>query len=246
MGNAEPRQGGWGIHVVRAMFPKTAQHNITKYYQLVDKALDEQIEKHDITDPGSIAKLKLYSYATIRVENASFNPRDEQKSQFNTLSPHPKPTGVSANIVDLYDINQKLISSYHLDRPFALYDDNLRSPKNSLGNYNEGMGALYKGRGFIQLTGRSNYVAYAGLAGAPEIVQQPERAGEPEVAARILAAYILKNCSRILKAIDASDFRSARAVVNGHHALNHEGLAASYKEGDEVLGDIQSAPKVLP
>ena len=108
------------------------------------------------------------------------------------------------------------------------------------------MGALYKGRGFIQLTGRSNYITYAGLAGAPDIVRQPERAGEPAVAARILAAYILKNCSRILKALDASDFRSARAVVNGQHALNHEALATSYKKGNEVLGDVQVAPKLLP
>jgi hypothetical protein len=243
---ADTGQTGWGINVVKAMFPKISQGNIGIYFPLIDSALDEQIEKHNISDPDNIVKLKLYSYATIRVENASFDPRDERKSSFNTMSSRPMPTGVSTNIADLYRVNQKIISTYHLDRPFALYDDDLRSSGNSLGNYAEGMGALYKGRGFIQLTGRSNYLHYAALASTPEIVQKPERAGEPRIAARILAAYILNHCGRILEAIDKEDFRAARAVVNGHRALNHEMLAATYKKGAEALGDVRSLPKVVP
>jgi hypothetical protein len=61
------------------------------------------------------------------------------------MSSRPMPTGVSTNIADLYRVNQKIISTYHLDRPFAPYDDDLRSSRSSLGNYAEGMGALYKG-----------------------------------------------------------------------------------------------------
>jgi len=60
-----------GIDVVKAMFPKVSAVNILEYFALIDKALDEQIKKHRIQDSQSIVKLKLYSYATIRVENGS-------------------------------------------------------------------------------------------------------------------------------------------------------------------------------
>jgi hypothetical protein len=78
MANTGQRQTGWGINVVKAMFPKIAHGNIGIYFSLIDSALDEQIKKHNISDPDSIVKLKLYSYATIRVENASFDPQDER------------------------------------------------------------------------------------------------------------------------------------------------------------------------
>ena len=226
----------WGIEIVREMFPKASAVNIAKYFPIIDQALDQQIQKHGIKDSGSILKLKLYSYATIRVENASFNPRDEARSRFNTgPQRRPKIQGLSANFENMQEISDKLITTYHLDRPFGLYDDDLRSKNNSLGNYREGMGELYKGRGFIQLTGRSNYVRYAALAGAPQIVSHPEKAGEPHIAARILAAYILHSCHRILSDLDRGDFRAARAVVNGPRALHHERFTEAYKKGEHAM-----------
>jgi predicted chitinase len=48
-----------------------------------------------------------------------------------------------------------------------------------LGNTSEGDGYRFRGRGFIQLTGRANFARYGELSGHPEIVQDPDRANDP-------------------------------------------------------------------
>src|SRR5262245_41893449 len=50
-------------------------------------------------------------------------------------------------------------------QPFDKYDY-----RTDLGNNGEGQGALYRGRGFIQLTGKDNYEAYGKAIGHPELV----------------------------------------------------------------------------
>lgn len=57
-----------------------------------------------------------------------------------------------------------------------------------LGNTQPGDGVRYKGRGYIQLTGRNNYQNYGDLIGI-DLVNNPYIASEPEVAARLAAAY---------------------------------------------------------
>ncbi len=57
-----------------------------------------------------------------------------------------------------------------------------------LGNKNVGDGAKYHGRGYIQLTGRDNY-RMAGDALKLPLLQQPEMASNPEVAAKIAVWY---------------------------------------------------------
>lgn len=58
----------------------------------------------------------------------------------------------------------------------------------SLGNRRPGDGERYKGRGYIQLTGRENYDR-AGRALGINLLQQPELASRPDVAARIAVWY---------------------------------------------------------
>lgn len=68
---------------------------------------------------------------------------------------------------------------------FRKYDPK-HAPKKAraLGNQVVGDGARYKGRGFIQLTGRDNYRKAGNALGLP-LEQQPELAEDPAVAARI-------------------------------------------------------------
>jgi peptidoglycan L-alanyl-D-glutamate endopeptidase CwlK len=129
-------------------------------------------------------------------------------------------------------------SQYGLDRPFGKYDY-----RGDLHNHAPGMGAKYKGRGFIQLTGRKNYVDYAARARAPEIVERPERAGDPDVAARILAAYVLQNSDRILRAIRAGDLTKARSVVNGSPPHGVVAFSKAFEAGHRlVFKAISAAP----
>ena len=73
---------------------------------------------------------------------------------------------------------------------FAKKYDPKQSPKTAkiLGNKHAGDGERYHGRGFIQLTGRDNY-RMAGDALNLDLLNHPELAGKPEVAAKVALWY---------------------------------------------------------
>jgi predicted chitinase len=59
-----------------------------------------------------------------------------------------------------------------------------------LGNTQPDDGYKFRGRGFIQLTGRGNYAKYGADCDHPEIVNDPDKANDPEIAAALAVAYI--------------------------------------------------------
>ena len=60
----------------------------------------------------------------------------------------------------------------------------------SIGNIEPGDGFKYRGRGFIQLTGRGNYAAASkAIFGDDRLVKNPDMATKPDVAAQITAWY---------------------------------------------------------
>lgn len=60
--------------------------------------------------------------------------------------------------------------------------------RKDLGNVKPGDGVKYKGRGFIQITGRANYTAAAKDLGI-DLVNHPELAEKPDVAAKVSLWY---------------------------------------------------------
>jgi hypothetical protein len=76
----------------------------------------------------------------------------------------------------------------------------------------DGDGQRYEGRGFIQLTGRANYALYGRLVGV-DLLNEPERALEPEVAAEVFALYWKRR--GVGPACEAGDWRGVRMLVNG-------------------------------
>jgi hypothetical protein len=62
-----------------------------------------------------------------------------------------------------------------------------------LGNIVEGDGAKYIGRGYIQLTGRSNYKKYGQLAGV-DLLNNPGLLNTSAVAAEVSVKYMLDRC----------------------------------------------------
>jgi peptidoglycan L-alanyl-D-glutamate endopeptidase CwlK len=116
-------------------------------------------------------------------------------------------------------------------QPFDLYDN-----RKDLGNQGPPDGASFRGRGFVQLTGRANYARFGPLVGVPDLVEQPEQANEPEVAARLLAAFIGSKATAISSALAVNDLAAARRLVNGgSHGLDR--FTSAYQIG---LGLIAS------
>ena len=72
---------------------------------------------------------------------------------------------------------------------FKKYDPK-HAPKTAkiLGNVKPGDGEKYKGRGFIQLTGRNNYKAASDYLNI-DLINKPELAAKPDIAAKIALWY---------------------------------------------------------
>ena len=84
--------------------------------------------------------------------------------------------------------------------------------RTDLGNTQPGDGVRFKGRGPIQLTGRANYEA-AGEALGIDLVNNPERAADPDVAFRVAAWYW--NSRDLSSYADRGDFNSITYRING-------------------------------
>jgi peptidoglycan L-alanyl-D-glutamate endopeptidase CwlK len=119
--------------------------------------------------------------------------------------------------------------------PFDLYDW-----RADLGNAGPPDGERYRGRGFVQLTGRANYAAYGEALGLGQgLVREPELTLEPELAGRLLGAYLAPRRRAIKEALIEGDLARARRLVNGGtHGLGR--FADAWRRGQRLLTDPAS------
>lgn len=102
--------------------------------------------------------------------------------------------------------------------------------RRSLGNVQPGDGIRFKGRGYVQITGRRNYSDWSRRLGV-DLVSNPERARDPQIAARILVGGMRDGTFTGRKLGDyvgngRMDFHNARRVVNGTDRAGHIGNIA--------------------
>ena len=89
-----------------------------------------------------------------------------------------------------------------------------------LGNTQAGDGALFHGRGYVQLTGRTNYTKAKKLTGV-DLLSQPERANERDLAYQIAIQGMLdgwftgRKLSQYFKHDGTANYEDARAIING-------------------------------
>lgn len=88
----------------------------------------------------------------------------------------------SADFSRMKEIGGKHYFAQHYDPKFAPQKAKI------LGNIHPGDGERYHGRGFIQITGRDNY-RMAGDAIGIDLVNHPELAARPDIAAKIAVWY---------------------------------------------------------
>jgi peptidoglycan hydrolase-like protein with peptidoglycan-binding domain/predicted chitinase len=101
-----------------------------------------------------------------------------------------------------------------------------------LGNTNPGDGRRFKGRGFVQITGRTNYTKWGKRLGL-DLVGKPEIASRPDVAAQILVLGMRDGSFTSLKLDDfiGGDFVSSRKIINGLDRAEHiAAIAKAYAE----------------
>jgi peptidoglycan hydrolase-like protein with peptidoglycan-binding domain len=147
----------------------------------------------------------LMALATIRAETASFRPISEGISKFNTTPG---------------------------SHPFNLYDN---KGQGSLGNQGPPDGERFKGRGFIQLTGRANYKQHGAAIGlGNQLIENPDLANQPDIAAKLLASFIKNKEQAIRNALSANNLALARKLVNGgSHGLPE--FTQAYQTGQSVI-----------
>jgi putative chitinase len=133
-------------------------------------------------------EMVYYVLATISVENDKFLPLSETPSKYSDLDGQAP-----------YD--------------FSKYDK-----MTGLGNTPEldGDGELYKGRGLLQITGRTNYSDMdKKLKLNGKLLNNPNLASTPQMSAAILAQYMKDRESKINSALKNKDFITLRKIVNG-------------------------------
>jgi SH3 domain-containing protein/glycosyl hydrolase family 19 (putative chitinase) len=149
----------------------------------------------------------LMSISTIRAETEGFVPIDEFKSSGNT---QPFPNGPAFN-------------RYEPGTPKGI----------RLGNTVPGDGARFKGRGYIQLTGRDNYARIGQQIGA-NLLGNPPLANDPSLAGLILAQFLKNKESAIRTALASGNLLEARRLVNGgSHGFDR--FEDTYTKGLDIL-----------
>ena len=143
----------------------------------------------------------LMALATIRAETEGFVPIDEGRSKFNTRV-----------------------------TPFDLYEPATEAGQR-LGSTQRGDGARFKGRGFVQLTGRDNYTRIGPQIGV-DLLGDPSRANNPSIAGLILAQFLKNREAKVRNALASGDLKTARELVNdGSHGL--ERFTDAFRRGRE-------------
>jgi putative chitinase len=161
-------------------------------------ALDQAMTAKGITTPLRAA----HFLAQLAHESAGFKALVENLNyKAETLvKVFPKRVGTLANAQSLVAQGPAAIAE-------AIYGN-----RADLGNVNPGDGYKYRGRGFIMITGRTNYTRYA-LLTAADLVNEPEGLELATIAALASAAFWSTNNLNTLA--DADDILGITKVVNG-------------------------------
>lgn len=116
--------------------------------------------------------------------------------------------------------------------PFDLYDY-----RADLGNTGPPDGECFRGRGFVQLTGRSNYAVHGAAIGlGAQLIENPDLANDPGIAARLLASFLKAREERIRAALAVHNLAAARKLINGGtHGL--AAFEAAYHAGLPLIPD---------
>ena len=137
------------------------------------------------------------------------------------------------------------ITEYGPKSYFMKYEPGTKIGKN-LGNTQPGDGFRFRGRGYVQITGRANYAKAAGKLGV-DLIGNPEAALNPDLAARILVRGCTEGWFTSKKLSDYQKFKDMRRVVNGtDRASEIAGYAEQFEAALLASADVAASPSPDP
>lgn len=229
------QQAQYLLRQLKKEFGPDKQRELSRY--LVSRDFLDRVRKLLITEDDVDESLKSKAAAAVLAVAASLpgniggpeHPEARQPPSSSAIYDEPD-RGVGNILVDRaqaagisgQELAQLIAQTSHetggyramVERGTAAYLEPDRRAGRRVGNRHEGDGYKFRGRGFIQLTGRGNYAAASrGLYGDDRLLKNPDLAADPEVAADIAVFYWMKRVRP--KVSDWGDTRSVTRAVNG-------------------------------
>jgi peptidoglycan L-alanyl-D-glutamate endopeptidase CwlK len=158
----------------------------------------------------------LMALATIRAEASGFRPLSE--GMYGGWWKNDKYThGNTTMKKDPSDSTGRKETKTPVTHPFDVYDFmNGNQGSHKVGDTDVWDGQSYRGRGFVQLTGRARYQELSDqIFHDDTLVKDPDRANDPDIAAAILAQFLKNKESGIREALKWGNMSLARQKING-------------------------------
>ena len=157
-------------------------------------------------------------------------------------SAHLKSYAMKNGITDPTELAMFMAQMSHESGSFRyaeeIHDGSDYEGSSILGNNQPGDGKRYKGRGYIQLTGRWNYGHYGKKVGA-DLINNPQLAADPDVAAAVAVAYYMERVDR--DAARRGDVKSVTYAINGgYNGLeDRQRRFDQYMKGETPAGEVK-------
>ena len=181
-------------------------------------------------------------------------PKPTPKTSSSSVygSAHLKDYAMKNGITDPTELAMFMAQMSHESGSFRyaeeIHDGSDYEGSSILGNNQPGDGPRFKGRGYIQLTGRWNYGHYGKMIGV-DLVNNPQLAADPDVAAAIAIAYYMDRVDR--GAARKGDVKSVTYAINGGYngLKDRQRRFDLYMKGQTPEGDVKgsvASPQISP
>ena len=191
-----------------------------------NKADNIKLLTDEITSQGVTNKYAIIGILSTIGKESGFVPQNEQ-SYANTSN---------IRIKSLFGDRVKGLSDSELtslkQNPPAFFDKIYGPEATSkigwnTGNTSPGDGYKYRGRGFNQITFKSNYQKYSDAAGI-DIVSNPDQLNDIRVASKVAVAFLLNGLKRL--GLDPNSFKTKREAIKAFVQVNAGGSSAPSNE----------------
>jgi hypothetical protein len=223
---------------VASLFTADVTPRVNEYWPLIRNWLEKFNASMD-------ESLVIYTLATIRAETwPVFSPNPENPSTFTRL----KHDGQLRQF-GKYDVAGTNAQRQLGNRPApGAREQMLRAQHGDAPLKDDNDGFNFRGRGFVQLTGRWNYTHMQNklvhLIPGLDLVNHPDQAADPEIAAHIIAIWVCRwKKAQISNAMKLKHYVAARKAVN-KQALNMQAfmslIDAHERKKEQLLRFLES------